>query len=418
MARALGPAAVGLMAACSAVAAIVFQFVELRLHEAVIKYSMEYAAEKNARACHGVARVSLLLDAGTGVLATLVSLAAGWVVQERIVASEPSMADLYWPIFLLSAATTAFGRVGMATALGLMRVYDGFRLHALVVAVSAILRLSAMWAALVLGFGIMGVSIAGAVVALGTTAVLVPLSFRRLERRFPGERGGWEELRPRAREMRRFVRSTYLISVTQIPTKELDVALLPQLTSLEVVGAYKIAKNFMAAVWVLADPLFNTVYPEFTRMLAEKRPASARRFALRLTAVFGVVGLTGSLFAALVVPPLIHGVLGDRFAVATPLFLLMLLGAAPWLAAFWAHPFIIAAGRPDLSLRAMLVSSAFMFVGLLVATPLWGGMGAAAVSGLSSFAGVATVLLFARTSGVFPRADAVDAPQPEAEATA
>ncbi len=63
-----------------------------------------------------------------------------------------------------------------------------------------------------------------------------------------------------------FMRRNYFINLLSLPTKELDTVVLGMFATLDGVGIYRVAKNFMNAIWAIADPLHLVIYPELARL--------------------------------------------------------------------------------------------------------------------------------------------------------
>jgi O-antigen/teichoic acid export membrane protein len=397
--RLLGVADFGLMALALGFSSVVFQFVELRLHEAVIRYASEFWESDDHPRLVATVKLSLALDGLTAVLALLLTWGlAAW--GERTIIRDPKGAE----VILLAAAATFFMRVGTASAQGVLRVLRLYRLQAVVTLGGAILKLTVTVTGMaLLGWGVRGVLVAAMLAHCVTSLALVTLVLSRLHRqvnlRRPG--AGLRLLQPRLQEMKRFVVNTYLLSVSMVPTKDLDVNLLGWLATLEVVGLYKIAKSFVAALWTLSDATFVVVYPELARLWAQRRVADIRAFVKRMTVVFGVGGVAAYLCAFALVPPVIRVVMGAEFSGAGPLFRWMAWGIMFWAPLVWINPLLMAAGRPDLTLRASLVGSIVTLLLFVIGIAEWGGTGAAAVYALASPVVIGLVIWFGRSSEAF-----------------
>lgn len=398
VARALGVASYGLLAAVTAFAMIVFQALELRLHEVVVRYLVKFEAEGDTARMVALAKLSLAVDLATCTLAGSAAVVLGRLAAPAAVRGAP------FGILIFGVASIFTANAGIATATGLLRVLDGFRAQAIITAVAAFAKLSLTWAALhFLGAGLLEVlAIAAAVTAL-SNSVQVTLALIMLRRRahLGSLHAPIHLLKPQIGEIVRFVRSTYLLSLAQIPTKDLDVNVLAIVAPLAEVGAYRMAKNFYTAAAATTDPLFFAVYPEIARLWANRKGREIARFARRLTLLLGTA-------AAAFLPALYFGVpwvigrfMGSSFDPSTVMFRWMLLGLAGWMPFLWVSPLMMAAGRPEVTLKGAVIGSLFALVLYVVTAEAWGGPGVAATTGLSSALVIGAIVLLGLRSGVF-----------------
>jgi O-antigen/teichoic acid export membrane protein len=218
-----------------------------------------------------------------------------------------------------------------------------------------------------------------------TNAVLVIVALRILCQRI-----SWRHtvapvslLHPRFKEIVKFVLNRYAASLIGIPTKSLDINLLGKFTSLEVVGLYRIAKNFTSAIWQLSDPAFYVIYPELAKLQQKKATPLLKLFIRRITLLCGLAGIVLTAVSVVAVPRVIDTFMGAGFGEAGQLFQLMVWSVLFWMPLLWVNPLLLSAGRPDLSLRATLFGSLATLLLLACLIPLWGGRGAALAYGMS-----------------------------------
>ena len=410
VARSLGPTTLGFWAAITAIVSIVFQLLSPRLHEAVIRFAIDYRNADDGEGVWAVVRLSFVVDAVSGCFAGAVAFGIGWLSRSLVLSSEvePALMATYGATLAWTVAATFLSSVGNATAIGILRVLDAARAQAFITAAVAVLRLVSYAIVLHLGFGLSGLVPALAVVALLSTGALLAMAWSRLRARYPSARGDIGRIAPRLREMGRFSRSTWLFSVLQVPTKDLDVSLLPLFVPLASVGDYKVAKSLMSAVWLIADPVFTVVYPELADLWVRRQLSSLRTWQRKLTLGFGGLGALAAAACFALVPTVLPMVFGHKFDRATPLFLTMVALAVPWFAFCWVQPMLVAAGRPDLSVRSVLASATVTIAGLALVAPRYGALGAALVTGSASLAAVLVGLLQCKRIGALPPAAATD----------
>ncbi len=399
--RMLGVEQYGLLSLCLGFAGLVFNFIELRLHESVIRYLTEFWEAGDLPRALATVRLSLMVDVVTGLLALL-------LVGALAPFAPLFFADLHGEghttLFCLAGLALFFSNVGNATAIGLLRVFDQFRALALVKLAGQIFKVLMTVAALiVLKWNVTGVLAIAVATNLFSTLGLAIVAYRQLNQRIPlrTTSASIELLRPRLKEMRGFALNMYGVSLAAIPTRDLDINLLGAYSSAGVIGTYKVARDFMAAIWQISDPLLFVLYPEFAKLWTRREFQSLSRYL-----TWGVVGLCISSVclcgtAYFIVPPIIEISLGAQFAPAGTFFQWMLCGALAWIPLLWVNPLLMAAGRANLFLRASLVASIVILLIDVALIPHFEGTGAAIAYAVGHVAAPLVSLWLAKSAGIF-----------------
>lgn len=399
--RLLGASVFGLIAVNASYTTLVFQLVELRLHESVVRYATEYSEAHDGRRLKALANLSLLVDLSAGI--TAFALVVG--LAPRLCALSLLPTGVSGRLLVLSATQVFFTNVSSATSMALLRVLDRFRVVALITMASMFTRLAGTIIGLkFFHWGAESVVAFASLTAAAGTVTLLLMARRRLEARLPAEGPApIGLLRPRAREMVRFTATTYLLSLASIPQRDLDVTILARTTPLSEVGTYRVAKNFMSGVWAICDPILFAVYPEVARYWTRRDFLGLRRFIRRLTATFAFGGLAMVAAAWLLVPWVIRHMMGVGFIDAGMYFHAMVWGALTWIPLLWLTPLMLASGRPDVTLRASLISGALGLICYVLLIPRWGAMAASLITAMNTVVVVGAGVLLAWTSGVLPR---------------
>ncbi len=96
-------------------------------------------------------------------------------------------------------------------------------------------------------------------------------------------------------------------------SKELDVVLLGKIYGAEVVGLYRIAKEVAGIIAKLTDPIYQAIYPEFARLLANGKKIEAKQVAKKITLYAGLAGIGFYMLFILMGKPAIGLAFGDEF---------------------------------------------------------------------------------------------------------
>jgi O-antigen/teichoic acid export membrane protein len=74
-------------------------------------------------------------------------------------------------------------------------------------------------------------------------------------------------------------------------SRQLDTVILGKLYGAEIVGIYKIAKEVANLIAKLTDPVYQAIYPEFAKMLANGKKLEAKQMAIKISLYAGGAGL-------------------------------------------------------------------------------------------------------------------------------
>lgn len=398
--RLLGVEQYGVMSLSLGFAGLVFNLVELRLHEWVIRYLTEYWEARDLPRALATVRLSLFVDIASGLAALLLvgALAPLAPLMFRDLGNQHHL-SLFW----LGGLVFFFGNVGNATAIGLLRVFDGFRELALVKLTGQVFKLGATaFALLVLGWGVIGTLCVAVAASLLTTLGLAYVARRELVRRIPlaATDAPIDLLQARFAEMRSFALNMYGVSLAAIPTRDLDVNLLGSFSTASVIGTYKVARDFMAAIWQVSDPLLFVVYPEIAKLWTNKQFAMLRQFVRQSVVGLGAAAVLLFATAYFAVPIFIERTLGPQFAEGGYYFRWMIWCILIWMPLLWVNPLLMAAGRANLFFRATLVASSVILIVDLLLIPRWGGDGAAFAYAIGHLVAPVVSLWLARSAGV------------------
>ena len=398
--RGLGLHDFGLAALTLSCVNLLFLLCSLRLNEFVIRYVAEFWEQMDLERTAATIRLSLIADL---CCATVPILIVGCLARyaEIYLLRDSRAATVLW----LTATSVFFTYLGAATCSGVLRVFGQFRTYSTILMLAATLKTSiAALAVFVLHWDVRGVlaltataSAASWTYCLVTTGRILnrQVSLRRLRR-------GIALLTPRFGEIRRFLRSTYILSVSGIPIKELDINLLGWFVPLEGIAVYKIAKAFMASVWALSDPTSIVVYPELARMCSRGDYLAVRLFVKRLTVLLGACGAVLFVCTFFGVPIAVQALLGPRFAESGWILRAMVWSCLIWFPLLWVNPLLLAMGRPDVPSRAALWAAAVITISYVISGRVWGTFGVAVVYGFSSPVVLLLVGVFARGLGKTP----------------
>ena len=91
------------------------------------------------------------------------------------------------------------------------------------------------------------------------------------------------------------VYNNFNVAVRMI-SRQLDIVILGKLYGTEVVGIYRIAKEVGGIIARVTDPIYQTIYPELAKLLANGKKYEAKELAFKVSQYTGLAGMVGYAF--------------------------------------------------------------------------------------------------------------------------
>ncbi|MFZ2492490.1 MAG: oligosaccharide flippase family protein [Thermoanaerobaculia bacterium] len=389
----------GRLSVALACATVTFQLVELRLHEAVIRYVSEFRERAQHAEVYAAVKLFLLADAMTGVAAFALVLAVAPLAARYLLKDAADVG-----VIVVAGLVILFQNVSTATSVGLCRTFGDFRMQAIISSVGGLSKvLLTVLAIRTFGLGVVGVLLVAAASNLAMNAVLAANALRVVARHVPAEgRAPLSLLRSRFRDIRRFVVSTYVFSLSAIPTKDLDVALVGYFAVPAASGVYKVAKTFIVAITMLVDPAFFVIYPQLTAMWIRREASRMIAFVQSITLILAAASVVVALASFVVVPAVITQVAGEQYAAAGSVFRVMIWALLFWAPLIWVNPMLLAADRPDIVTKASLIAGAVAVALQLLLIPTFEAIGAAVGYVCATALSMIIALTWGVRAGVIP----------------
>lgn len=371
-ARALGPESFGILVLITTYTLVVDRLVNFQSWQAVIKYGADALRGSDDGAFVGLIRFGFLLDGGTALLGAVVACTAawyfghwrGWDGQTVVLAS-------------VYGVTILFHVSG--TPVAILRLFNRFKLLSLQTVVAAIIRISGVTVAFVVGGGLPAFLLAWALADVIGRLILVVLSLRVL--RSEGHPIHISDL-PRSCTSRfpglwSFVLTTNLNSSVRLVSREVDIFFVGALLSPAAVGLLKVAKQVSRVLSRLSDPLYQSIYPELSMMLASGQNRRLVIYSARAALLAGIPALVFWIAAVLLGEYILGIVFGAVFVAAYPVMVWYLLAIVVSIWGFPLQPMMLAYGLPHKSFRIQIAATIAYFGLLYLLTANLEAVGAA-----------------------------------------
>ena len=293
-ARSLGLQAFGSLAVILSYTGLVQRFASFQSWIALIKYGAEALEAGRKEELVGLVKWGFLLDAVGGVSGTIFAFLGtrlvgdwpGWSSQMVAVAAFYSVSVL---INLLGGAPTA-----------ILRLFDRFRAFTVSKILTATLGVVGALLAYASHAGMWGFLTALLLSSLAGQVYLFAAAFLALKQN--GLLVHWRSPIARSRKVAGFSGWAYLASTLDIPVKQLDLLIVSAVVSVAAAGVYRVIQQTIQLLALVADPVYQAVYPQFATMVAKNDARAAAKYAAKVgVALLAVVG-TASLPIAVLSP--------------------------------------------------------------------------------------------------------------------
>ena len=398
-ARGLGPELFGTLILIHSYIKLVGGLTKFQSWQAVIHYGAASLEAKRVEDLRGLIKFTTALDLasaliGMAIAMGLAGLAGGWLGWGE---ETTSLVMLY---SLLIAVTIK------ATPIGVLRLFDRFKLIALQSPLSPAVGLIGVGLAYAWDGGLSAYLAAWFAAGLVESAALVILGWRELARQnlLRGLNFSLRGLVDPHPGLWRFVWATNIFTSLSAASSHLVTLVLGWLLGPAAAGLFKIAHQFASVLVVPAAALRRTIYPEFAKLAAKGEPRHLRKLMLRAGLISGSVAVIVVLVIAAIGEPLIRLIVGEAYAAAAELLILLAAGSAVLLYGFALEPVFFALGRPGIMLRLGVITAALNLVLIFLLVAQYGliGAGVAALASTVVYVGLATMIALDKTKSSSP----------------
>ena len=267
---------------------IVDRIFNFQTWQVFIKFATDFQVKDEHHNVMMLLKYSFLVDLASLVVATIVALSLSSFAMEFF-----GIPVEYHTLLLLMSLTILFKTTEIST--GVFRLYDRFKVQAKIAVYSSAIKF-VMFALIALVAPRFEMFVYATVLAQFITmsmkyfhakSVLNEHNITMLE--ILKEKVNM----PLLKELKVFSSVVYKnFSVTlRMVSRQLDVVILGRLFGADIVGIYKIAKEVGNLIAKLTDPVYQSIYPEFARLLANKNHVDAKSLALKISLYAGLAAV-------------------------------------------------------------------------------------------------------------------------------
>jgi O-antigen/teichoic acid export membrane protein len=405
VARALGPAAFGILVMIEAYAYLVDLFVRIEPWHAVIRYGAEALERRASQDFKRLIKFATLIDLGGAALAAAIAIAAA-PLAGRLLGWSDATIDLA-RLFSLAIAVHL-----TATPTAVLRLFDRFGLLASRLVVLATLRLVLVAAVFLGGGGLLAFLLLSMLGQILESLIMLGMAWRELRAREYGD----ALLQPVRGVVGRhpglwgFIWSSNVSLLFRKSTQHFDTLIVGGLIDPAAAGLYNVAKRLGGAVLKLGTPIQQAIYPDIARLWAR---GELTRFKKTVIQVGVVPGTAAGLFLVLLsleVDRLTALVVGESFRGASDLIVVQMLAATIFLFGVALRPAILSMGRHQHLLALAALATLLFYAWLVVSLPALGVLGASWAHVVFNVVWVGGMLVVLRRGARAAAASAVQRP--------
>ncbi|HNX75458.1 MAG TPA: oligosaccharide flippase family protein [Candidatus Rifleibacterium sp.] len=371
-ARTIGTSNFGILVFIQAFALIIAQLPGFNTWQAIITFGSRARQQNDNAALCQIIKISLLLDLVSGLLAFAAAMIlAGPLTRLLGWPSETAtLLQFYAPAAILSGSTTAAG---------ILRLHNRFSLLAAAGTVTPLLRLTGALLGFAGSYDLAGFTRAYLVATLSGQTILLLAAAATLGRPllttmlFQPLQG----LTARFNGFWRYLLISNLHATVKLLTRESDQLITAAFINPAGLGVLKIARQFAMLLPMLADPIYQTLFTEFSRLHAGQKDSESASL-MKQSAIAGLlIGVAALIIFLIAGPSVISMVFGDEFMGAVPVTIIFMVAFTIALAGLHLQPVMLARGQPEASFKINLISTIIYLILLPALTSSFGIKGAA-----------------------------------------
>jgi O-antigen/teichoic acid export membrane protein len=373
-ARALGPEKYGILALVVVYVSTISTLVTFNAWQAIIKYGAEAQQAKDLIGLQQLIRFGFALDVSSGIIGTILAIALSELVI-NLLSWEQSIQGLlivYSPLILFTLG---------GTPTGVLRLFDRFDLLSYAAVIAALIKLAGVFWCLLTGQDLFGFILVYLLTGITAQLYLIAVALwvikmnglssfffaplRGFRRRFPG--------------IIDYVWTTNFQSSVRMVSRQVDEFIIAAFTTPTDLGLYKIAKQFSQVLVMATDPLYQSIYPELSRLWAANNILRFRSLIKRSTFLVANVALIGWLIFVVFGQQIILITVGAIYYDSYWLTVWYMLAVVIAIITYSFQPAMLAIGLPRESFKIQVIATIVYLLTLIPLVGWWFGVVGAAI---------------------------------------
>ncbi len=396
IARGLGAEIFGSYAMVLAFVGLVQEFINLNLGTAIIKFGAGFVAQNRLDKLTVMIRRSINLSfimCGLSVL--IVALLTTFSYNTFI--RKP---DLQWFViaFALAASVQYFNLITASV----LRLFFKFKLNSIIQIILDVIETGVVVVAVLLYPQNISMFFVAAIVTRFLNGFICNLiGFWEIRKELWIHRHASKELIVEEEgQIRKFIINNSIGGTLKAFIQQGDVLLLGTLSSAVLVGYYSVAKKLAYSILTLTDPFVNSIYPQLSKLVAERRIAELKKMLFKISKLAAGPSVVFLVICLLMKSWIIKTVFGVEYEPAAFPFFFLVINAVIGSLAFWTLPLVLSLGLVQLRLKTYI---SMIVVGFLTAWILIPQMQASGMAVAVVFMTIISEIIFISSSFSYMR---------------
>lgn len=355
IARGLGPGIYGTYAIVVAFVGLIQEFLNLNVGTALIRFGAVYHTENRNDKLMSFVKSGLLVSFIMAILSILVIGLLCLISYDTFI-DKP---DLEW--FIVSYAVAASITYVNSISRAMLRLHYKFRMSSIIQMIMDVVETVAIALAVFLFPKNLNVFFVAIIITRFLNGFICNLlAYYELKKELmPYLSAPMNLIRDERKSIIDFIFGNSIGNSLKTIISQGDVLLLGILTSPQQVGFYSVAKKLAYSVLTLSDPLVQSIYPQLSKLLAEKKYKDMKHMLVRITSIAAIPGFIFIVSAYFLNDWIIRTVYGVEYLPATQAFFYFVIGAVLGATTFWTLPLIQSLGIVRIRIKVYIATILF-----------------------------------------------------------
>lgn len=314
--KAIGAANYGVIVLIQAYTTTIDQLINFQSWQAFIKYGAEDLAENNNDKLKQLIKQGTIIDFGTAVLGMIVGILIADYVGRFF-----NWDDNVIQFSKLYSISILFHFSGVP--IGILRLFNKFKIFSIQKIIVAMIKLLGVIVAYAFELELAAVIGIYLLSDIFGHVILITISYSVIKQENLTK--WWKDKLAIRRDFLSYTIWTNLSTSITLPSKQLDVFIVSTALSVEMVGVYKAFKQITSLLGRLVSPIYQSIYPEFAIILANRNTKKAISTYLKVSSILSIVLIPIIIILSLTSPVWLRVFFGEIFANYWGLFSLLLV---------------------------------------------------------------------------------------------
>lgn len=351
--KAIGAANYGVIVLIQAYTTTIDQLVNFQSWQAFIKYGAEDLANNDNNKLKQLIKQGTIIDFGTAVLGMIIAILIADYVGRFL-----NWDDNVIQFSKLYSISILFHFSGIP--IGILRLFNKFKIFSIQKIIVAMIKLLGVIVAYIFKLNLEAIIGIYLLSDIFGHILLITISYSVMKQKNLTK--WWKDKLIIRKDFLSYTIWTNLSTSITLPSKQLDVFIVSTALSVEMVGVYKVFKQITSLLGRLVSPIYQSIYPEFAIILANRDAKKAIKTYLKVSLILSIALIPLIITLSLTSPVWLRIFFGEIFANYWVLFSLFLVYVGLDTITSPSHPLFNAFGYAKQKFVIMGIGNVFYLI--------------------------------------------------------